>query len=138
MHTTAEKWDDARKICIQEGTHLLILNSGAEMDAVRSLWAKSPNVSGSIFPEYIYVGIHDRFNEGDYITILGTVVQRRHRVAIYICDFPPPPRDAKVRISVLTNVVREFPPLLYNNLGQKVHCKVDNYFFLVSNLPLES
>lgn len=91
MHTSAEKWDDARKICVQEGTHLIILNSGAEMDAVRSLWAKSPNVSGSIFPEYIYVGIHDRFNEGDYITILGNVVERRQRAATYICHFPPPP-----------------------------------------------
>jgi len=29
MHTVAEKWNDARKICIEEGIHLLILNSGA-------------------------------------------------------------------------------------------------------------
>ena len=75
MHTVAEKWDDARKICMQEGTHLLILNSGAEMDAVKSIWSKNLNISGSNFPDYIYVGVHDRFNEGDFITILGTAVE---------------------------------------------------------------
>jgi hypothetical protein len=80
MHTAAEKWDDARRICIQEGTHLLILNSGAEMDAVRSIWARNPNISGSIFPDYIYVGGHDRFNEGEYVTILGSVSEGCCRV----------------------------------------------------------
>jgi hypothetical protein len=72
----AETWDDARKICIQEGTHLLILNSGTEMDAVKSVWSKHPNISGTIYPDYMFVGVHDRFNEGEYITILGTVFER--------------------------------------------------------------
>jgi hypothetical protein len=75
FHAVAEKWDDARKICTQEGTHLLILNSGTEMDAVKSIWSKQPNISGTIYPDYIFVGVHDRFNEGEYITILGTVVE---------------------------------------------------------------
>ena len=76
MHTVAEKWDDARKICIQEGTHLLILNSGAEMDAVKSIWSQHPNITGGAYSHYIFVGVHDRFNEGEYVTILGTVVER--------------------------------------------------------------
>jgi hypothetical protein len=87
MHTTAENWDDARKICIQEGTHLLILNSGAEMDAVRSIWENNLNISGSIFPEYVFVGAHDRFNEGEYITILGSVAERCYRVCRLVTSF---------------------------------------------------
>jgi len=76
MHTVAEKWNDARKICIEEGTHLLILNSGAEMDAVTSIWSKHPNITGDVHSNYLYAGVHDRFNEGEYITIFGTVVER--------------------------------------------------------------
>jgi len=76
MHTLAEKWDEARKICIQEGTHLLILNSGAEMDAVKAIWSKYHNITGGFFTDYLFVGVHDQFNEGEYVTILGTVVER--------------------------------------------------------------
>jgi hypothetical protein len=77
MHTVPEKWDDARKICIGEGTHLLILNSGAEMDAVRTIWSKYTNITGPAYVDYyIFVGVHDRFNEGEFITILGTAVER--------------------------------------------------------------
>jgi len=76
MHTVAEKWDDARKICNQEGAHLLIVNSGREMDAVRSIWLQHQNLTGGVYFHAIFVGVHDRFTEGDYITILGTVVER--------------------------------------------------------------
>jgi hypothetical protein len=71
LYTEAATWDEARETCIREGTHLLILNSGAEMDAVKSIWAERPNVSGSSWPNYIHVGVHDRFKEGQYVTILG-------------------------------------------------------------------
>lgn len=71
VQTAAETWDEARKICIREGTHLLILNSGAEMDAVKSIWKKHSNFTGTTWKNYIHVGAHDRFKEGDYVTILG-------------------------------------------------------------------
>jgi hypothetical protein len=64
---------------MQEGTHLLILNSGAEMDAVRSIWSRQPTITGGYSPECIYVGVHDRFKEGEFITILGTVVEGCHQ-----------------------------------------------------------
>jgi hypothetical protein len=76
MHTVPEKWDEARKICVQEETHLLILNSGVEMDAVKSIWSKHPNITGGVYSDYFFVGVHDRFNEGEYLTIKGTEVER--------------------------------------------------------------
>jgi hypothetical protein len=71
MHTKAASWDDARKTCIQEGTHLLILNSGAEVDAVKSLWLKHPNFDGATWGNHIFIGAHDRFTEGDFVTLLS-------------------------------------------------------------------
>jgi len=46
------------------------------MDAVKSIWSKHPNITGDVYSNYLFVGVHDRFNEGEYITIFGTVVER--------------------------------------------------------------
>ncbi|KDR10085.1 Hemolymph lipopolysaccharide-binding protein [Zootermopsis nevadensis] len=59
MHTEAVSWDEVRKACIDEGSHLVILNSLTEVEVVKSIWSKHPIISGSQWPEYIYIGAHD-------------------------------------------------------------------------------
>ncbi|XP_046146156.1 hemolymph lipopolysaccharide-binding protein-like [Osmia bicornis bicornis] len=71
LHTRAESWNNARKICNQEGGHLAIINSYAEQRVLMELFKRSGPVVGAIYKKQASLGLHDLYMEGDWVTILG-------------------------------------------------------------------
>jgi hypothetical protein len=71
FHKSGKTWDEARKICKQEGGHLVIINSEEESKVLQNLFARAPNIQGVNHNDYAFIGIHDRFVEGEYLTIFG-------------------------------------------------------------------
>ncbi|XP_029052995.1 uncharacterized protein LOC114880779 [Osmia bicornis bicornis] len=71
FHTRAESWNKARKICNEEGGHLAIINSYAEQRVLMQLFNQSSPVIGGGYVDEAFLGIHDLYTEGDWVTILG-------------------------------------------------------------------
>ncbi|XP_021937022.1 hemolymph lipopolysaccharide-binding protein-like isoform X2 [Zootermopsis nevadensis] len=71
FHTSGKNWREARQICEQEGAHLLILNSEEEAGVIRSFWRRHPKLFDGWRNSCAYIGIHDEFVEGEYITLFG-------------------------------------------------------------------
>lgn len=61
VHTDPTTWLNASNVCTSEGTHLLIINSQDEANAVKRLL--DPNV------ETYIIGFHDLFGEGQFQTV---------------------------------------------------------------------
>ncbi|XP_076240883.1 hemolymph lipopolysaccharide-binding protein-like [Calliopsis andreniformis] len=70
LHTRAERWNEARKICNEEGGHLAIINSFAEAHVLMDLFNRSGPIKGSQVLDEAFVGIHDLYAEGDWVTVL--------------------------------------------------------------------
>ena len=64
-HQNRFNWQEAVDVCAQEGGHLLILNSEQERVAITAL----VNRYRSKFN--IWTGVHDQYQEGNYITIFS-------------------------------------------------------------------
>ncbi|GFG32041.1 hypothetical protein Cfor_06834, partial [Coptotermes formosanus] len=60
-HPEATPWVEARDICEKEGAHLAIVNSEAEAKFLSSLWTSSS--------DWAFIGTHDLYVEGTYVTI---------------------------------------------------------------------
>ncbi|XP_047366245.1 hemolymph lipopolysaccharide-binding protein-like isoform X2 [Vespa velutina] len=71
LHTRAKTWNEARKICIEEGGHLAIINSIAEADILLNLFNRSGPIKGATYNNLILLGIHDLYTEDDWVTIQG-------------------------------------------------------------------
>ena len=56
----------ARLRCEEEGTQLAIINGPREVLALTSLWVKK---LGDWRDDWAYIGIHDLFEEGQFVTI---------------------------------------------------------------------
>jgi hypothetical protein len=69
LHSEPKTWQEARKICAQEGAHLAILNSEEESKVLQSMFAP---VAARLRVEWAFVGFHDLYAEGQYLTIFGT------------------------------------------------------------------
>ncbi|KAG8239722.1 hypothetical protein J437_LFUL019387 [Ladona fulva] len=54
----------ASSTCMNEGGHLAIVNSEAEMEVIKMLYARYPKAK-----EWAYVGFNDLAVDGEYITI---------------------------------------------------------------------
>ncbi|XP_069695672.1 hemolymph lipopolysaccharide-binding protein-like [Periplaneta americana] len=74
MYITGKTWTEARDICAKDGGHLLILNSELEAGVARSFWRRHPKIFDGWKNDCAYIGIHDEYIEGEYITILGTAL----------------------------------------------------------------
>jgi hypothetical protein len=61
VYSAINTWVPARDICEQEGAHLAVVNSEAEAKFISSLW--NSNV------EWAFIGTHDLYEEGVYVTI---------------------------------------------------------------------
>ncbi|KAG8236594.1 hypothetical protein J437_LFUL016946 [Ladona fulva] len=61
-----KSYSKAMDTCINDGAHLAILNSEAEMKVLRSIFARHPDVF-----RYAYLGYHDQAEEGKFFTIFG-------------------------------------------------------------------
>nr|XP_034186983.1 uncharacterized protein LOC117607422 [Osmia lignaria] len=71
FHSRAKGWNTARKICNEEGGHLAVINSYAEQRALTELFKRGGEVVGSTFKDTAFLGLHDLYFEGDWVTILG-------------------------------------------------------------------
>ncbi|XP_023722707.1 hemolymph lipopolysaccharide-binding protein-like, partial [Cryptotermes secundus] len=69
FHTTGKKWDEARRICDQEGSHLAIINSEAESRVLHDLYALTPFAKDVDRNNWAFIGFHDRFVKGEFLTI---------------------------------------------------------------------
>ncbi|XP_076163717.1 hemolymph lipopolysaccharide-binding protein-like [Ptiloglossa arizonensis] len=64
LHLEGKKWNNARKMCMQEGGYLAILNS---LDEEKVLLKQM----GMVNVGEVWLGVHDRFEEGDWVTLTG-------------------------------------------------------------------
>ncbi|XP_046417277.1 hemolymph lipopolysaccharide-binding protein-like [Neodiprion fabricii] len=71
LHTRALVWNDARKVCNDEGGHLAIINSVSEARVLMDIFNKSTPVKGAAYDHAAYLGIHDLYKEGEWVTISG-------------------------------------------------------------------
>lgn len=69
IHTEPKTWHEALQICEQEGAHLAVINSEEESKVLQSLFAP---VAAKLKVTWAFVGFHDLYNEGQYLTIFGT------------------------------------------------------------------
>jgi hypothetical protein len=70
LHTVAQTWDEARRICLSEGSRLLVLNSAEEFVVAREIWNKHPNFTGAKYWNIIYVGLRKN-KENIFVTDSG-------------------------------------------------------------------
>ncbi|XP_049773498.1 hemolymph lipopolysaccharide-binding protein-like [Schistocerca cancellata] len=66
LHTAKTNWENARRTCAKEGAHLAIVNSKAEENAIREVMRAHSTEKFDAF-----IGFHDMFKEGEYLTVLG-------------------------------------------------------------------
>jgi len=68
IHTVPKTWHEARQICAQERGHLAIINSEEESKVLQSIFAP---VAAKLNVDWVFIGFHDLYNEGQYLTIFG-------------------------------------------------------------------
>ncbi|EFN70007.1 Hemolymph lipopolysaccharide-binding protein [Camponotus floridanus] len=76
IHTRAATWNEARKLCNEEGGHLAIINSIAEEHVLLEIFNQSGPVMGAAYPDEAFLGIHDLYKEGEWVTLLGDSLAR--------------------------------------------------------------
>ncbi|XP_067008712.2 hemolymph lipopolysaccharide-binding protein [Anabrus simplex] len=76
LHTWGRTWDDARATCLEEGGHLLVINSEEEADVVRKFFSRNPSFNNVNDPLYgAYIGVTDRDEEGKFVTVTGQLLE---------------------------------------------------------------
>ncbi|KZC10280.1 PREDICTED: hemolymph lipopolysaccharide-binding protein-like [Dufourea novaeangliae] len=70
LHTRAKTWNNARKSCKEEGAHLAIVNSKSEARVLTGIFNRIGLIIGTDHPDHAFLGIHDCYAEGDWVTIL--------------------------------------------------------------------
>ncbi|XP_049948982.1 hemolymph lipopolysaccharide-binding protein-like isoform X3 [Schistocerca serialis cubense] len=76
LHTEKMNWENARRTCAKEGAHLAIVNSVAEENAIREVMRAHSSDNFAAF-----IGFHDIFKEGEYVTVLGEPLKSSGRVS---------------------------------------------------------
>ncbi|XP_076643571.1 uncharacterized protein LOC143353852 [Halictus rubicundus] len=76
FHTRSVSWNAARKICNEEGGHLAVINSKAEASVLMGIFNRAGLVKGAVYPDVAYIGMHDIYKEGDWVTILGDTLAK--------------------------------------------------------------
>ncbi|KAJ9590456.1 hypothetical protein L9F63_016487, partial [Diploptera punctata] len=71
LHTDYKTWEEALIACEAEGAHLLIINSDQEAKALEIFWDASPKILEGFPNNLAYVGFHDKYKEGQYLTIFS-------------------------------------------------------------------
>ncbi|CAG2057760.1 unnamed protein product, partial [Timema podura] len=69
LHTTTKTWLEARNTCAEEGAHLAIINSEKELRALQGIFQLYPKIRDGWENNVAYIGFHDLFTEGQYVTI---------------------------------------------------------------------
>jgi len=68
IHSELRTWPEARKISVQDGGHLAIINSEEESKVLQSIFAP---VAANLSVGAVLIGFHDLYNEGQYLTVFG-------------------------------------------------------------------
>ncbi|GBP54958.1 Hemolymph lipopolysaccharide-binding protein [Eumeta japonica] len=78
IHKQPKKWSQAYAACKDEGSDLAVVNSQGEADYLVQLMKKVFNstVTAPHLKNYLYVGFHDLFTEGEYLTIKGETLKQ--------------------------------------------------------------
>jgi hypothetical protein len=84
VHGEPRNWQDARKICAQEGAHLAIINSEEESKAVQSMLAPVADKAKTV---WAFIGFHDLYTEGQYLTIFGKLVSSLLKIYCMVLPF---------------------------------------------------
>ncbi|KAF7987148.1 hypothetical protein HCN44_001324 [Aphidius gifuensis] len=71
LHSKNARFNDARKICIEEGGHLAIINSFAEERVLLGIYARTKTNQ-----DQAYVGIHNFYSSDDWVTIFGDLIYK--------------------------------------------------------------
>ncbi|KAJ9588717.1 hypothetical protein L9F63_017991 [Diploptera punctata] len=71
MHVVASTWLQGLRTCANEDAHLLILNSEAEVRALLPFFSRHPKTLNDWRNNVFYIGIHDFFADGTYMTIFS-------------------------------------------------------------------
>ncbi|GBP25027.1 Hemolymph lipopolysaccharide-binding protein [Eumeta japonica] len=72
FHTTPKTWTDAFLTCHAEQSYLAIIDDKEEADFItKGVKAVAEDVRGDYVKDFIAVGYHDKFEEGNYITLKG-------------------------------------------------------------------
>lgn len=66
LNDLATNWDQARQICEAEGTYLFIPDSLDEMESFKLLMSNMKAQYTGIF-----MGLHDKFSDGNFVTLKG-------------------------------------------------------------------
>lgn len=76
LHTKAKTWNEARKICNEEGAHLAIINSNTEAKVLTDLFGRAGPIEGGINQNEGLLGIHDLYAEGEWVSIQGDSLEK--------------------------------------------------------------
>ncbi|XP_043287181.1 hemolymph lipopolysaccharide-binding protein-like [Venturia canescens] len=76
LHTRAATFNEARKVCNEEGGHLAVIDSLAEEQVLLDLFRAASTIRGAVNTDQAFIGTHDLYNEGDWVTILGDSLHR--------------------------------------------------------------
>ncbi|XP_063224843.1 hemolymph lipopolysaccharide-binding protein-like [Bacillus rossius redtenbacheri] len=71
LHTYTKPWLEARQTCSEEGAHLAIVNSEQELKVLHRIYQMYPKIQEGWRNDCAYLGFHDMYKEGQYITIFG-------------------------------------------------------------------
>ncbi|XP_012251236.2 hemolymph lipopolysaccharide-binding protein-like [Athalia rosae] len=76
LHTRALPWNEARKMCNEEGGHLAVINSVVEAQVLMDMFNTSGPIKNAAYNYVAYVGIHDLYKEGEWVSISGESLAR--------------------------------------------------------------
>ncbi|XP_049961674.1 macrophage mannose receptor 1-like [Schistocerca serialis cubense] len=71
LHSEALDWEGARRACASEGAHLAVVHSSYEASVLQRLFGARLLYKDSPRADFAFIGFHDQFNEGQYLTIYG-------------------------------------------------------------------
>jgi hypothetical protein len=69
FHTDIKTWDNARKVCENEGAHLAVINSLTEAKSLPSIWIR--DIFNDWRKDAAYIGIWDPEGNGEFVTIFS-------------------------------------------------------------------
>ncbi|XP_067013912.2 C-type mannose receptor 2 [Anabrus simplex] len=72
FHSKSATWDEARKVCRDEGGHLAIINSPQEEQVLIELFKRHKRLFRHVTNvNFIFIGFHDQISEANYMTLYG-------------------------------------------------------------------
>ncbi|KAJ9574201.1 hypothetical protein L9F63_008457 [Diploptera punctata] len=76
LYINLRSWQEAERMCAADNGHLAIINSESESVVLKQLLSEVTVVPGtdSETNDYALIGFHDLYVEGEYLTVLGSLL----------------------------------------------------------------